>query len=432
MDQFLHKRKKKFLFLSGILLALQLLCLLLWGLKFSLIVLASICFIEIFLQIVIRKLAIPNGVVATLKLPVITRGLVEKFVAHGFDPELGWIRKANTSKVDFGIPYNIDALGSRNNPCPPEYPATIATFGDSYCFCREVSDDETWQAFLTKRTQQKVLNFGVGNYGFDQSLIRMKREYPHLRTPVVIMAVVPHTLARILSVWKHYNEHGNVLAFKPSYYLDKGQLHFRENFVSSPEQYFQIQSFIRNVNQCDYFYGEKFIKNAFSFPYTISALNAPDGLLLLLLKSLRNIFSRFPNTVHTIDKIIIDSYRSEGPKQLAALYKQVETCDLLATLVDEFVRYSRLNSFTPIFLMMPMKDDLLYVQKYGSYYEDFCGQLASRLTIIDLTPRMLKEANIYSLFNKWHYGPKGNQLVVSELMNRIDFTKFRNMNGISR
>ena len=70
-------------------------------------------------------------------------------------------------------------------------------------------------------TQTNVLNFGVGNYGMDQAYLRLKREYDKNRTEIVILAVVPETIVRVLNVYKHYYEYGNTFGFKPRFILSK-------------------------------------------------------------------------------------------------------------------------------------------------------------------------------------------------------------------
>ena len=48
----------------------------------------------------------------------------------------------------------------------------ISVFGDSFAFCRYVNDDETWENFLEKKIKSNVYNYGVGNYGIDQSFLK--------------------------------------------------------------------------------------------------------------------------------------------------------------------------------------------------------------------------------------------------------------------
>ena len=100
----------------------------------------------------------------------------------------------------------------------------ISVFGDSFAFCRYVNDDETWENFLEKKIKSNVYNYGVGNYGIDQSFLKYIRYNKKLKNKIVIFNVVPETIARISSYWKHYREFGNIMAFKPVYLLKNHKL----------------------------------------------------------------------------------------------------------------------------------------------------------------------------------------------------------------
>ena len=118
--------------------------------------------------------------------PEFSREGLKKFISHGYDPELGWVRKPNTEKDEigkFGITkYHIGKNGSRSNPGHERFPKKISFYGDSFIFGRQVNDSETCQWHLSEITKTNVLNFGVGNYGMDQAFLRLKREYPKNRT----------------------------------------------------------------------------------------------------------------------------------------------------------------------------------------------------------------------------------------------------------
>ena len=396
---------------------------LIWDHKAVFLILSSFLILELVTQFLVKKYAIPNGVIASIKIPKISESIVNKFVDHGFDSELGWVRKANTKKIDSGLTYKIDNLGSRNNPCPEHYETKISTFGDSYCFCREVSDNHTWQSYLTDLTNTKVLNYGVGNYGFDQALLRLKREYPGIKTEYVVMAIVPHTIARILSVWKHYNEFGNILAFKPRFYLKDNELVLLKNFISSPQKFYELETFIDKVNLHDFYYESKFLKESFSFPYLFSVIKNPRRILYFILKLFRKLFKRFPSFVGLLDKAIIETLDSEGPKQLKDLYQSNYATSLLLALMDDFFKYSKDQSFIPIILFLPMKEDLLYMQQHDNFYSHIIDEVSHKNIVIDLSEKMLEEEDILLLFNKWHYSKKGNQIVAKTLLDCISKLK---------
>ena len=72
---------------------------------------------------------------------------------------------------------------------------------------------------LSSLKDSNISNFGVGNYGIDQALLRLKRDYEIHKPEIVLLAVVPDTISRIVSMWKHYYEYGNTFGFKPRYII---------------------------------------------------------------------------------------------------------------------------------------------------------------------------------------------------------------------
>ena len=75
------------------------------------------------------------------RLPKVSASGIESFLQHGWDPELGWIRKPNTRKTEVGLNgtkthYEIDETGARVNPArrspsghPRAKPARSRTWG---------------------------------------------------------------------------------------------------------------------------------------------------------------------------------------------------------------------------------------------------------------------------------------------------------------
>ena len=53
-------------------------------------------------------------------------------------------------------------------------------FGDSFAFCRYVNDNETWEYFLENLIQMNVRNYGVGNFGVDQAILKYFLEYKNI------------------------------------------------------------------------------------------------------------------------------------------------------------------------------------------------------------------------------------------------------------
>ena len=97
--------------------------------------------------------------------PKLDKTALKKFFRHSYDPLLGWVRKPNTSGEEKGpcgqTIYNINALGARLNPGHESLPSIISCYGDSFTFCRQVDDNETWEYYLAKLAKINVLNFGI-------------------------------------------------------------------------------------------------------------------------------------------------------------------------------------------------------------------------------------------------------------------------------
>jgi len=144
--------------------------------------------------------------------PEIDPDLVRKHLSAGFDADLGWVRKPETTGIEQTESgpqkFHIDARGCRTNPGYENRPPVVAVFGDSYAFCRLAGDTETWPYYLSRATDTNVLNYGVGNYGLDQAILRLERELASIESEAILMVVVPETMARIHSFWKHYYEDG--------------------------------------------------------------------------------------------------------------------------------------------------------------------------------------------------------------------------------
>ncbi|MBM3752101.1 MAG: hypothetical protein FJW21_13145 [Acidimicrobiia bacterium] len=389
------------------------------------VLLVAIVAAEVAMRVGLRLLAKQDGLIAFDEVPTITPAALDRFFDHGFDPELGWIRKPNTRKKDMGrFAYSIDARGSRVNPGHEHLPVGVVTVGDSYTFCREVEDADTWQWGLAERLQTNVLNFGVGNYGFDQALLRLEREFPTAPAPIVVMGVVPSTIARILSVWKHYNEYGNFFAFKPRYVLEHGALRLRPTPVTSRNDFFRLAEILPGVQAHDEFYRTRFLREAFRAPYLLSAMRNWRRLALAPAKAARRIGPRL-GLDEAPFAALVTALDSGGAGQTARLFAEPGPAALLDALVGEFVAMGQRLGFTPVLLIMPMKDDLYLMQRRGHFYRNFVDRAARRLPVVDAADALLASGNVRALFREWHYNPAGNARVAQLLADRLSTLNLR-------
>lgn len=368
------------------------------------------------------------------EMPEIKKEYIDKFIKHGYDPELGWVRKPNTCKLEHGryivvernpvkgigvgeTIYHINERGARLNPLHSGLPQAISCYGDSFAFCRQVNDDETWEWYLSELTNANVLNFGVGNYGIDQALLRMKREYQKNRTKIVIMGVVPSTIVRILSVWKHYHEFGNIFGFTPRFKIENGKLVLIKNIIDSKEKFYHLNEYIDELRINDYFYGTKFKKEMIKIPYLISILANPRrNIPLITLVGLSAIFEKLGIKSQKINDLPMDLLMRINLKLRYRLFKNREAVRLLKEIINEFIRYSKEQGFLPVLLWMPQKDDVLFVKNKEFYYSEFIKEVSKNILTIDLTNNLLKVTNLdepYSYDNVYggHFSKLGNKFI---------------------
>jgi hypothetical protein len=403
------------------------------------ILMLTVILLAIFLIVEISSLIISSYVRKNFQWLITSRdekpklsveGL-KKFIPNGYDSELGWIRKPNTShdeKGKFGITkWCINDKGARNNPNFEKNKIDISCYGDSFTFCRQVNDDETWEHYLSKKTNSNVQNFGVGNYGIDQSLLRLKKEIHHNSTKIVIMGIVPDTISRILSVWKHYYEYGNTFAFKPRFIIKNNKFFLIKNIIDDESKFYKYEKELDTIKQNDFFYSKKFQKEKIHFPYTISILkNLKRNISIIYWVMKIKFLQKRSKDISKIEwnpmKIIMDINMQWRVK----LYNESSATELLYKIIEEFTKFSKQENIIPVFVFLPQKDDILFIKNHYHYYDNFMKSLTSitNLKIIDVTKKFLSEANLdplYSDDNSYggHLSKHGNEKVAEIIFQEI-------------
>lgn len=355
--------------------------------------------------------------------PALSKEGLEKFFEHGYDKELGWIRKPNTSHDEIGkfgpTKWTINQKGCRTNPGFDGHASTISCYGDSFVFCRQVNDNETWEHYLSTLQKTNVLNFGVGNYGLDQSILRMQREFPQNKTKIVILGVVPDTISRIMSSWKHYYEYGNTFAFKPRFVLDGGNLKLVKNFIDDESKFSTYRSFIEEIKQTDFFYERKFKKEKVFFPYSFTLLrNMRRNAWIFFWVTLNQICKKLNHDIKSTEWLPMKKIMRINLKWRVKLYNLEEPYILMKKLAEEFVTYSKQQQFTPVFVFIPQKDDLIFIKHKFHFYEKFISEISQiiELRFIDLVSPLLEVKNLDDLYsddNEYggHLSKTGNQKV---------------------
>lgn len=363
------------------------------------------------------------------ELPELDREGLEKFFDGSYDPELGWARKPNTTGTDKGregkVTYHIDERGSRRSPV--DAPPVVSSFGDSYVFCRQVEDGETWQAQFAGMTGIGMQNFGVGNYGADQGLLRYERTELPGGVEAVILGFVPETICRVHSYWKHYLEFGNTFAFKPRFTLDsEGELELLENPMRTPDHFDRLAEIVPRVSENDRFYERKFRSLQFRRPYLLSYLRHPvrNTRLMgaLLTRSLMRALGRSGRRTEDRPFRLIMEYNI---RESHRFYQKPEFTRLLTEIIRRFREEAERRGHRPLLLVMPQMMDLELSRGERTPYEPYYERLSRELDleVVDMTPRFRGE-DLRTLYIEDYYGghlsAEGNRRVAEALRDRLE------------
>ena len=168
--------------------------------KLLFLIIVFVLIIEYVLKIIIKKNKKIRWLITdTDEIKKFNKKKFYQFKKNSYDFSLGWDNKRESYDLigKKKISYTIESKGYRKTSFKKNL-NKIVTFGDSYNFCRQVEDKNTWQEHLSKEKKIFVSNFGVGNYGLDQAYLKYKKT-KETNLKVVIFCFVPETICRIQS-----------------------------------------------------------------------------------------------------------------------------------------------------------------------------------------------------------------------------------------
>ena len=361
--------------------------------------------------------------------PVLPKEALIKFLNSSFDQQLGWVRKPNTIGSDKGkngdIIFNIDSRGSRKSS-RQELAKKIVVFGDSYAFCRQVKDDETWEEGITNRLNVGVLNYGVGNYGVDQALIRYRSIDLPLDIKVAVICFVPETISRIQSYWKHYLEFGNTFAFKPRFTLSlEGKLELVENIIKAPRDFENLKCLLPEIQKYDDFYLRKFRKYQFRGSYLISFFRAPRRHFALIL----SLLVRKKTTISGPEVNYADAFSiimKDNIQEARDMYKNPSAIKLLKSILTEFGELAASRGHLPLVLVIPQMLDFFNDKSIPMPYSSFFTELSKKMNVIDMAKIFqIKQLNDIYIDDRYggHLSAEGNLMVAEAVSKWLETTK---------
>ena len=290
--------------------------------------------------------------------------------------------------------------------------------GDSFVFGRYVNDEEVWTEILSNNLKEHVLNYGVGNYGFDQALLRYEKN-KHINSKYTIIGVVPETINRIHSIWKHYLEFGNIYGFKPSFFLNGEKLKLRKNPIKKKSDFKKkkIASIINSISKNDIFYERKFKKFQFRKPFLISFFRNFNFNTRLFAKILCFLFAREKDK----KKYLFPLFYSNNIELANKLYTERSSTKLFELLIKRFKKIAEKKNSTPIIIIFPQKRDIELFKMGKNYSCNFFNSMQD-IKIINLT-KFLSKKNIKKIFldeeHGGHLTPHGNKIVAKQIQQEL-------------
>ncbi len=340
------------------------------------------------------------------------------FYKNSFDSSLGWDRKKNSSgfeKSNRQTKFTISKKGYRGKKNFKKN--KISVFGDSFAFCRYVNDDETWEYFLEERLKKNVFNFGVGNYGLDQSFLKFNKYKKKIDSEIIIFNVVPETIARINSYWKHYREFGNIHAFKPIINFNNNKVKILKIKVRKNYKEKKLHNLINFIKKNDIFYKEKFQKNIFSFPYSFQFFKNFKTYSLIFFYLILNEITTNRKFYNKAVKIVLVKNIEESH----LMYEKKHFKNKLNNLIKYINNIIKNNKKKMVLLITPQLLDL-----YGKnlkYSVNYYNKLNNNINCIDLTKDILNIKNFKNLYLQdiygGHFNKKGNKLVSNLVFRKL-------------
>ncbi len=354
--------------------------------------------------------------------PTFNKEKLSKFYQNSFDNLLGWDRKKNSKGFEKSTRktfFNISRSGSRGKS---KFKNTkFDVFGDSFAFCRYVNDNETWESFIEKKIKSKINNFGVGNYGLDQSYLKYTKYKNKLKSNTIIFNFVPETIARINSFWKHYREFGNTLAFKPIYLVNKDKLHLKRILIRKNFSQNKIHNTINKMKSLDVFYEKKFLKEKFCLPYSICYIkNIKKFSIVIFYLILFKFFKKKLFQDRAISEVL-----TQNIVQSHKMYKDTNFNHKLKSLIMMMNKQIKKDNKRMILIVSPQFLDLK--SKYLTYSQNFFSSLPKEILCLDLSKYIQKQNyKKFYLEDKYggHFNKVGNKYISKIIFNFLKSKKY--------
>ena len=230
------------------------------------------------------------------------------------------------------------------------------------------------------------------------------------------MGVVPESMARIHSYWKHYFEYGNTLAFKPRFTLSDGGLNLHSPAIQHSDDFASYRRNLAEIQRLDGFYASRFRKHILRLPYLFSVLRSLRrygpifGQLIMGALTGKKESSRRSAFTHVV---------ADNARATARLYRDKAARELYMALIDRFANVCRDAGRKPVLLILPQPIDLARMDRGQRDYHGFIAGLSDTLPVLDLSDKFHAAPDRKSLYVEGPLGPhisaEGNQIITDTI-----------------
>ena len=282
-------------------------------------------------------------------------------------------------------------------------PRSSRSYGESFTYGSEVSDDEAWGNRLAAQLNARVDNFGVGGYGTDQAVLRYQLN-TNDPARVVVLGLVTENLMRNVNQFRDLIYTSGGLGFKPRFVLNATN---GLEFVPIPT--LSAADFPACARDPGRFLAHEFFTpeggrgvGAAGFPYMWS-----------LARGARH-FSVGPRLRG--EPWYADFFQPEHPSR---------ALPLTVAIVREFERVCRARGRTPLILLLPTGRDLQHFRQHGRWlHAPLVEALAQDPHVLDVAggfARSVAPERFESLYvaPSRHMNAAGNALLADLVAERI-------------
>jgi hypothetical protein len=324
-----------------------------------------------------------------------------------FHPILGWDYPANVAYTDKdGVPYRHGRSGERML-CTDFPTASIATYGDSFTYCAEVRDHETWQTCLGGILGTNVLNYGVAGYGTDQAVLKYEKSGDS-GARVVMLGILPENINRVVNIYRPFYTYDESISLtKPRFIKSDGRVKLIPNPIHSVADLRKLDdpAFLEQLGWYDYWFQMDKHLPRLGFPYLVNLWGWSEPIAKQVSLASARTFA-WPSK----------------PTQPLNLYDDGDALAIMCHLADRFVATARDRGQIPVILIMSHTDYVREVREFDrARAEPLVRYLrGQRYALVDLVEEMAgmnPSSEIMARWYKGHATAEGNR-VTAEIIHR--------------